>query len=104
MTMALVLAEEDREKWMHAYLRGEMESGTGGILLVRNGECAYIMPNHPSLPEPFREQLAVAMDQDDGKSMFFVEEKNRTLKVHSLNKLIAAASMAGKVDELITDS
>ena len=102
--MSLAIAEDDRERWMQAYLHGEVHSGTGGILLIRDGECAYIMPDHTSLPEAFREQLALAMELDGGKSMFFVEEKNRTLTVHSLSKLVAAAFTAGKVDDLMTSS
>lgn len=55
-------------------LNGRHERGTGGVLYVRQGMCAYRFPNE--FPDAnFRERLAEVLSDDEERHLFVVEDK-----------------------------
>ena len=87
-------SDDEEKKWMAAYATAEKDHGAGGLLYVKDDECAYLMPDDERLPQAFRERLEPALDDDGGRSMFVVRELHRQLHVYTYNKLSAAARMA----------
>ena len=84
----------DRKRAILAFADAEKANGTGGVMLIKDESYAYLQPDDPRFPEAFSQQLIAAMESDESKSMFFIEERDSKLSVFSINKLVAAAELA----------
>lgn len=84
----------DKKRCTTAFVDMEAKHGTGGVLYVHDESYTYLMPNDERLPEKFRLQLSMALDSDQGRSMFVVHELDRNLDVYTFDKLTLATELA----------
>ena len=67
----------------------EAAKGTGGVLLVRGEEWAYVMPTTDVFPEAFVTELNVLMQDDKAEHFFIILREPTTLRVAKLSKSVA---------------
>tara|TARA_A100001015_G_C14710985_1_gene602029 strand:+ start:63 stop:383 length:321 start_codon:yes stop_codon:yes gene_type:complete len=86
------------------YIKGETERGQGGVLYIKDENCAYIFPSEFNNKD-FAQKLQETLDDDEKKNIFFVLEKEKTLHTiaHSRQGIVQeyAIADANKITEEI---
>lgn len=67
-------------------LKGELERGPGGVILLEEEEVAYLMP-HEIQEEGLREKIIDCMKADGGKNFFILHKHGKTVHVSMLPRV-----------------
>jgi hypothetical protein len=71
----------------------EHNRGTGGVLFIKDYEYSYLFPREFNIKD-FTTKLQDILDEDEGKNIFFVIEKDNQLHImsHSRKKILFDAA------------
>jgi len=73
----------EEKKCVTFLLKEEERVGTGGVLMVKGEEWAYVMLREDLMPPRVLQELEIKMEEDGGKSFFIVLIEKKDCRVYT---------------------